>query len=92
MPTTKSIINESCVETDTAFESLDYVSLDANHVNNRIHHCKGRTHCCANNLMKYIGAYLGTRDITVCQDKAGKNQNKFFELILKVAFSFHEPF
>ena len=92
VPGTKSVVYESCVETDAAFESLDDISLDANHMDDCVHHCKGGSHCCANDLMKYIGANLRTRDVAVCQDEASKDQNKVSQLVLEVTYCFHEPF
>jgi hypothetical protein len=45
-----------------------------------------------NDLMKYIGANLRTRDVAVCHDEASKHQNKVSQLVLEVTSCFHESF
>jgi hypothetical protein len=92
VPGTKSVVYESCVETDAAFELLDDVSLSANRMDDCVHHCKGGLHCCANDLIEYTGANLRTRDVAVCQDEVSKDKTIVSQIVLEVTFCFHELF
>jgi hypothetical protein len=60
MPCKNSIVNESRVKTDKAFESLKNPSLDANHMNDRVNHCKIRAYRGINDLMKDRSTKFGT--------------------------------
>ena len=45
VPSIKPIINESCVDTNTVFESSLNASLNINHMNDCLHHQKTCAHC-----------------------------------------------
>ena len=69
VPTTKSIVDESCVKTYRAVKLIADVCLYSNHVYNCIYYRKGCSHSGANHLVKDILADFWARNIAVSQNE-----------------------